>query len=503
MRLDTILAAQALRHPAKTAVICGEARVTYKDLAATVTRVAGALSRRGVKAGDRIVLFMPNGLPIIELIYAAFTLGAVVVPVTTRLTVHELGYICDDCQPAAIAFETGGIEGILDAHPHAVRIGPDYKALREEPPAPLPRLPVEPDDAMIMYTSGTTGRPKGAINTHSNLASQHAFMNAIEWGMSHADIFLVTTPLAHRTGFGRLANALALGGTLVVMSRFDPRQAVETIAREGVTVAGMVPTVCRMLLPEIEADPTRCASLRRVVVTGEAFPTGLKRRLIAALPDLRLVSFFAMTEAGGVTSLSHEEQFTHPESVGRATPGVELRLVADDGTDVELGEAGELWVRSGAPGRFAVMRAYFNRPEDTAAVFEDGWIRTGDMGRMDADGYLFIVDRKKDMVLSGGLNIYTKEVEQALVTFPGVADAAVIGIPDDMYGESVVAFVERTPGADPAPAAIIEHVRTLIASYKKPKHVFVVDTLPRNSLGKVLKRDLRTTMDAHADTARP
>jgi acyl-CoA synthetase (AMP-forming)/AMP-acid ligase II len=359
----------------------------------------------------------------------------------------------------------------------------------------MPRLQSGLDDALIMYTSGTTGKPKGAIVTHSNIVTQHGFINAIEWGISHADRFLVTTPLAHRTGFARLGNALTLGGTLIIMTKFDPKQTVETIAREGVTVAGMVPTVCRMLMPEISADPSRCASLRRIVVTGEAFPVELKRQLIALLPDVQLVSFFAMTEVGGVTSLSHDEQFTHASSVGRPTPGVEVRIVDDLGADVAEGEPGELLVRVGEPGRYAVMRGYYNRPEDTAKAIEDGWIHTGDMARLDAEGYLYIVDRKKDMILSGGFNIYTKEVEQALVSHAGVADAAVIGVPDPIYGEAVVAFIEPLPGVTLHDAAILDHVRTLIAGYKKPKYIFVVETLPRNSLGKVLKRELREQVD--------
>jgi long-chain acyl-CoA synthetase len=256
-------------------------------------------------------------------------------------------------------------------------------------------------------------------------------------------------------------------------------------------VAGMVPTVCRMLLPAIEADPQKCASLRRIVVTGEAFPVDLKRRLIALLPQVRLVSFFAMTEAGSITSLGHEEQFTHPESVGRPTPGVEVLILAADHTPLPAGEIGELAVRAGAPGQFTVMRGYFNRPDETAAAFHAGFLLTGDLARQHADGYLYIVDRKKDMILSGGFNIYSKEVEQTLCAHPAVADAAVVGVPDPTYGEAVAAFVEPAAGANPTQAELIEHCRRLLASYKKPKYIFITATMPRNGIGKVLKTDLR------------
>lgn len=501
MRFDTVFRGQAQRHSTKTAVICGDARVTYAELASRVARIAGALRRRGLGAGDRVVVYLPNGVAAAELMLAAFTAGAIVVPVTTRLTPRELAYVCDDSTPKAIAFSSqqrDAIAPVLAAHAHALAVSSSAAPgavtlddLAAEEAGPLPLLDVEADDAMIMYTSGTTGKPKGAIITHANIVTQHAYVNGVEWGISHDDIYLVTTPLTHRTGFARLSNAMLLGGTVVVTEKFDPAAVVDLIARERVTVAGMVPTVCRMLLPFIEAQPERCASLRRIVVTGEAFPVELKRRLIALLPQVRLFSFFAMTEAGSVTSLSHEEQFTHPTSVGRMTPGVEARIVDERGEDVACGEPGEFLVRSGAPGRYSIMRGYYGRPAETAAAFIHGWFRTGDIVRMDEDGYLYVVDRKKDMILSGGFNIYTREVEQALITHPAVADVAVIGVPDPVFGEAVAAFVECVAGGAIAPEVLVEHARAEIASYKKPKYVFVVPELPRNALGKVLKHQLR------------
>ena len=515
MRLETILRAQALRHPDKIALVCSDERLSYHELVARIGRVASGLRALGLGAGDRIVVFLPNGIPVVELFYAAFSLGAIVVPVTTRLTAHEVAHICADSRPAALAFEGDGsaIGSTPGLPPGVARIALDvdvagatpYRSLLASAPSVLPPIAVGNDDALIIYTSGTTGQPKGAVVTHANLVTQHRFTNAVEWGISENDRYLVTTPLTHRTGLARLVNAFTLGGTLVVMKKFDARDTVRTIAREQITVAGMVPTVCRMLLPEIAAAPSRCGSLRCIVVTGEAFPVELKRQFLSLLPQVRLVSFFAMTEAGAVTSLSHEEQFEHAASIGRPTPGVEVRLVDDAGVDVPTGEAGELLVRAGEPGRYSVMRGYFNRPEETAQTFTDGWLRTGDIARADADGYLYIVDRKKDMVLSGGFNVYTKEVEQALMSHPDVADAAVIGVPDATYGEAVAAFIERRPGRDPSADALRAHVRGLIAGYKKPKHIFIVDELPRNSLGKVLKGALReqaaNLTNDHAPTA--
>jgi long-chain acyl-CoA synthetase len=217
----------------------------------------------------------------------------------------------------------------------------------------------------------------------------------------------------------------------------------------------------------------------------------VKQRLHAALPHVRFYSFYAMTEAGAITHLDASEQFTHATSVGRPWPGVDVKLVDAAGAAVPTGEVGEIWVRSGMPGYFSTMREYFRRPEATAETLRDGWVATGDVGRFDADGYLYLMDRKKDMVLSGGYNIYSKEVELALQSHPAVADVAVIGVPDATFGEAVAAYVELQPGAQVEVEALITHCRQLIASYKKPRHVIFVPSLPRTSTGKVLKVELR------------
>ncbi|MFG1359579.1 class I adenylate-forming enzyme family protein [Xanthobacter pseudotagetidis] len=501
MRLEVFIEAHALRRPDHPAVICGGERLTYGQLQARITALAGAMSARGVRPGDRVLLYLSNGTAFVELTFAALSLGAIVVPATTRLTDTEVAYIAADAEPRLVAHDGAGTgldlvrraaEGAIFLSAGAATGGDErLEDWRAEPVMLRPDVPVEWLDAMIMYTSGTTGRPKGALLTHANIITNHHFVNGLEWGLAADDVFLVSTPLAHRTGFARLANALTVGGTLVVMEKFDPAATLDIIAREKVSVAGMVPTICRMMLPAIAAAPHKCASLRRIVVTGEAFPVELKQQLIGLLPHVRLFSFFAMTEAGAITGLDHEEQFTHPASVGRPTPGVEVKLVDAEGAHVPDGEVGEIAVRTGAPGQSLTLRGYFRRPKETAETIRDGWVHTGDMARRDADGFLYIVDRKKDMVLSGGFNIYTKEVEQTLIAHPSVADAAVVGIPDAIYGEAVVAFVEPRAGQEPSEEALIAHCRTLIAGYKKPKRVLFVEQLPRNALGKVLKTELR------------
>ncbi len=499
MRLESVLAAHANRHPDKTAIICDGQTVSYGVLQDSIVQMARGLSQLGLGLGDRIVLYLPNGLEVVQLLYAAYTLGAIAVPVTTRLTVREVSDFCRDCEAKILVFHADQADALADLRRDrpemtAIVVGGCADGAIEMADLPcdaggsLPAVPYDHDECMINYTSGTTGRPKGAIVTHANILIQNGFIHGIEWSLSSEDVFLVATPLAHRTGMGRLANALTLGATIVVMQNFDAPLAVDLIEEHQVTVMGMVPTVCRMMLPEIAKDPSRLASLRRVLVTGEAFPVELKQRFIELLPQTRLVSFFAMTEAGAVTSLSHEEQFTHPKSVGRPTPGIEVRIVDENGDDLPVGEVGEMLVRTGRPGVYTIMKGYLNRPDETAAALRDGWLYTGDLAYRDDDGYLYIADRKKDMILSGGFNIYSKEVESALVSHESVADAAVIGVKDEMYGEAVAAFIETQAAV--SADELIEHCREMIASYKKPKYVVFLDQLPRNAIGKVLKREL-------------
>lgn len=501
MRLEVVFAAHAARNPDKEALVCGDRRVSYRELKERIREVAGGLAKHGVGAGDAIVLYLPNGIPFVELLYAAFSLGARVVPVTTRNTIRELKYFCEDSAAKIVVCHDRSIDGVRSILADV----PGLKAITTGMPQDgfisyddvtdgsftLPSISLDHDLAMILYTSGTTGRPKGVLLTHANILVNHGFMNGTDWGINHIDRFLVVSPLAHRAGLGRLMNAMTLGGTLVILPGFDADEIVATMEREAITVFGMVPTICRMLLPTLEQTPDKARTLRLVAVTGEAFPVELKKRFLALLPHTRLVSFFGMTEAGAVSNLSHEEQFSHPQSVGRAAPGVEVRVVSPDGIEVADGTVGELIVRSGQPGAFTVMKGYLNRSEDTAKALVDGWFYTGDLGYRDADGYLYIVDRKKDMILSGGFNIYSKEVERTILEIGGVVDAAVIGIPDSEFGEAVVAFVERNPnGVTLTGEQVIAHCREAIAGYKKPRHVHFVDALPRNAVGKVLKHQL-------------
>jgi long-chain acyl-CoA synthetase len=503
MTLGALLTDNARRDPDRIAIVCNGRRVTYRELDLLSNRFANTLIEHGIAPGDRAAVYLPNGVELVIALCGVLKAGAVVVPLSTRLAPAEIEIMLEDSRPAALIFQSGSrvaVEGfaakleepLLICHGEAAPGELDFKIVVATGSAsPVNRASSNADDALIAYTSGTTGRPKGAISTHANLIVGTGEMTAQAWGLNADDVILITTPMAHRIGLARLANAFVLGAKLAIMPRFDVVGAIDLIEKEGVTVVSVVPTIARMLLPEIEKRPQACRSVRILIATGEAFPEDVQRRLAELTPQVRVYGFYSQTEGGFMASLSPEDRLTHPGSVGRPVPTVEIRVVDDNMRDVAPGSPGEILVRCGAPGERSVMRGYYRMPEANAEVFVDGWLRTGDVGRVDEDGFLYFVDRAKDMIVSGGLNIYSREVELALVKHAAVADAAVIAVPDPEFGEAVMAFVELAPGCTTSPDELIEHCRAHIAGYKKPKHVIIADTLPRNTTGKVTKGPLR------------
>jgi acyl-CoA synthetase (AMP-forming)/AMP-acid ligase II len=503
MKVGNMLRGFARRHPNKPAIIYEEEQLSFAELDRRSDRMANALIAGGLTVGDRVVLYVGNSLALVEAAVGVWKAGGVVVPASTWLTSAELGFMAGDCEPFAIVFGPDQADAVAQSKalsgPAAARafyIGEspppgaiDIEAFSENgADGPAPALEPEPDDAMISYTSGTTGRPKGAVITHANLIAQ-ALLTANAWGLGGNDIHLVTTPIAHRTGLSRLMSCMCHGATVVVLRRFDPEAAFAAIARHGVTVFGAVPTVVRRLLDALAPDDDRCDGLRFLMATGEAFPVELKHRLAERLPDIGLHSFYAMTEAGAPATLRPEEQASHPGSVGRITPGMEVRIVTPDGGEASTGDTGEIEVRCGVPGRFIMMREYYKRPDANRDAFNGSWFRTGDVGYFDDDGYLYLVDRVKDMIVTGGFNVYSREVELALESHPAVDGAAVVAGPDAEFGECVVAFVTRH--GDVGAEDLIAHCREQMAAYKRPKRVIFLDELPRNVNGKVAKNDLR------------
>jgi long-chain acyl-CoA synthetase len=501
MKLGAFLAAQALAQPDKKALVCGDQSMTFRELHEASDRVAVGLRNAGVTVGDRVAMLLPNCCEFVLLFMAIVKCGGIALPLNKRLSPKELRSIIDDAEPAVLFFE-GGDRSMIGSLLEGLTIGRcamdgttqpgelSFQGLMSTAPAFID-VPPEFDDCMISYTSGTTGRPKGVITTQANYIVSNGYLNGLQWGLTADDRILITTPLAHRAGFARVGNVIILGATLFMQPSFNVEDLIRIIEEQAITLIGIVPTIGRMLLPAIEANPDGFKSLRVLVATGEAFPVEIKQRLQLALPGLKIFSFFAMTEAGAIATLRPEQQLDHAASIGRATPGVEVRLVDDAGRDVPIGEAGEIWVRSGLPGQYLIFRTYFRQEQTTRDAFENGWFKTGDIARQDDDGFFYIVDRKKDMVVSGGYNVYSKEVELALRRHEAVADAAVIGVPDPAFGEAVAAFIECESGKNVAAEELLKWCAEEIAGYKKPKYIIPIAELPRNNMGKVLKQDLR------------
>ena len=500
MKIGLLLSQHACRVPDKTAIVYGDEVLTFEVLDRQSNRMANALLAEGLKPGDRVILYVGNSVALVVAVAALWKAGALPIPITTWTVGRELAFLVSDAKPFAVlygpeqldAVQTANLpDGVLHIMTEPAGHAVDLKALIDAgEDTPPPALPPEPDDAMIGYTSGTTGNPKGSILTHSNLITTQLMTSAVT-GARGEDTYMIMTPIAHRVGMSRLVTCFSLGATVVVMPRFDPADAIELIEQHRINIISLVPTVARLLLERIEAAGSKCESLRLITATGEAFPEALKVRLSKALPHVGLWVFYGMTEGGVPAASSPEEQKRKPGSVGLPIAGVEIRLVDESGHEVPAGESGEVWLRSGLPGRVMVSREYFNRPEANRDAYRDGWFRTGDLGRFDEDGYLYLVDRVKDMILSGGLNIYSREVENALEAAPPVREVAVVAGQDDEYGECVVAYVALKPDATATAEGLIDHCRDRIASYKKPKHVFFVEALPRNATGKIVKTELR------------
>lgn len=508
MKLGTLLVANAARYPDKVAVGCdGELR-TFRQLNERANRLANALLARGIGPGERVIVYLANGIELVEAMAGIMKAGAVIVPLSTRLTAAEVAHIASDCEPKAAIYSADlrpQVDGATKGTPEILKLLVGKPVAGEEgfteflesgAPHEPPLLSSSNDDLLIGYTSGTTGRPKGAVITHNNLILANGFLNSLEWELSSRDVILATTAMAHRTGLGRLANTFYLGCTLLMQARFDAAAAVSLIEKEKVTVLGGVPTVFRMMAPELEKRPEAAKSLRLMVATGEVFPVPLKERLWKILPHVGLYSFLAQTESGFIAGLRPEEQKAKPGALGRPIPGVEVRIVDPDGSDVQPGATGEIILRCGTRGVGLIMREYFRNPKATEDAFFGEWFRTGDVGYFDEDGFLYFADRAKDMIVSGGLNVYSKEVELTLQEHPAVEEAAVFGVPDPEFGEAVSACIQLRPGKSASADELIDLCRQRIASYKKPKHVHFVTELPKTGTGKIVKAELKKRYSA-------
>ncbi|MFB8176926.1 long-chain fatty acid--CoA ligase [Streptomyces sp. NPDC055966] len=487
--LADFLVDTARRLPDRPALRLGTTTTTYAELDRLSARAAALLRTEGLRTGDRVALMLPNVPEFVILYYAVLRAGGIVVPMNPLLKARETAYHLRD-SGAVLLFEWHRApgEGGAGAAAAGVRhLAVEPAAFAAELACLEPQFDVTPaagdDIAVLLYTSGTTGRPKGAALTHAGLR-HNTEVNVTEvQRLTSEDVIVGCLPLFHIFGQTCTMNvAVRSGAALTLVPRFEPGAVLDAIARDRATVFEGVPTMYAALLQHpADAD---VSSLRMCVSGGASLPVevlhGFERRF-----GCMVLEGFGMSETSPVVSFNHPDRPRKPGSVGTPIRDVEVRLLDESGEDVAPGEVGELAVRG--PN---VMKEYWNRPEDTAATVPDGWLRTGDLARQDEDGYLFIVDRKKDLIIRGGYNVYPREIEEVLHEHPAVALAAVLGVPDERLGEEVAAAVVLRPGARADAEELQQFVRDRVAAYKYPRRVWLTDTLPMGPSGKILKREI-------------
>ncbi|MEB3982209.1 long-chain fatty acid--CoA ligase [Mycobacterium sp. 663a-19] len=491
--LSSNLIASKDRHPDRGALRCDDLQFTYAELDDAAARVATLLDRAGVRPGDRVGVMLPNTPAFAIAFYGIMYRGAVAVPMNPLLKAREIAFYLSNTGAGALfatpAFADEATAGATEAGAQCWLVD-DAALMKSIADLPAQESPVQRDDddvAVILHTSGTTGKPKGAMLTHANLGRNCdvAVRTLVELGPD--DVIMGCLPLFHVFGLTCGLNAAVLAGaTLTLIPRFDPRKALEVIQRDAVTVFEGVPTMYSALLSVAEeASPEATRSLRTCVSGGAALP-------VQVLTDFEKAFGCAVLEGYGLSESSPAAAFNHPHrprkagSIGTPIEGVEMRVVDLDGVEVPQGEAGEIQIRG-----HNVMKGYWNLPDATkATITPDGWLATGDVGRVDEDGYFYIVDRTKDMIIRGGYNVYPREIEEVLYEHPAVAEAAVVGVPHDSLGEEVGAAVALKKGAAATADELREYVKARVAAYKYPRQVWLVDALPKGPTGKLLKREI-------------
>jgi acyl-CoA synthetase (AMP-forming)/AMP-acid ligase II len=495
--------------PTKSAFMDARGAVTFGEVNARINRLSAALRARGLRSGDRVAILARNRSEYFEVLGTAKH-GLIAVPLNWRLSARELGHVLSDCRPAAIVADEqfvpviDELRGGLGANVPCIVFGAAqpgwiaYEDLIGAASAEEVAANVAPDDvACLMYSSGTTGLPKGAKLTHRGILGNAQMQSDVALGLSDDDRLLDVLPFFHVGGMWYYAFAgYARGCSAVILPEFEPRVVLETLSREAITTLHLVPTMIDVLLrelPHVEADLTR---LRRLLYAASPIPLDLLKRAMAALPRTGFVQSYGSTESGAATYLhcaDHAEAITNSRleprlrSCGRTAQETEVAVQALGGGHAAPREIGEVLVRSRR-----MMQGYWNNDKLIAAAFDQGWLRMGDLGYFDEDGYLYLVDRKNDMIVSGGENVYPSEVESHMLDDPAIAEAAVFGIADPKWVEMVAAAVVLKPGIKATGEEIVTRLRQRVASYKCPKKIIIVDKLPRNAAGKILRKTLRT-----------
>ena len=498
--LEEVLLGTAQEHGGRTAVVFGEQRIAYAELAGAVGALQAGLRELGVQPGDRVSMLFPNTPQFHIALFAALACGAEVVPLNCLHSPAELTYVITDSESrwllassvfedkvSAIMRECADLQGVVVAGEAKLDgIVPWESLVRPHlGTQPRPSGRAADETAVLIYTSGTTGRPKGAMLSHRNLIWDADAADKV-LGVMPTDVFLVPLPLFHAYGFTvDLVLPVLRGSCAVLMPKFAATQALELIETHRATVMAAVPTMYAVMLRTAREPDYDLSSLRVAVSGGAPLPLevldGFEKRF-----GVHMLEGYGPTEAAPVVSVNPLHGVRKLGSVGPPIPGVQVKVVDDEGNVLPTGQVGELCVRG--PN---VMKGYWKDPEMTAQTIRDGWLHTGDLARLDEDGYIYIVDRKKDVIIVGGMNVYPREVEDVIYQVPGVADAAVVGVPSSIKGEDVVAFVTLQEGFALEAEEILNHCRGRLAPFKVPREIVFVPELPKTAVGKILRREVR------------
>jgi long-chain acyl-CoA synthetase len=491
--LARILTETAKRYGDRTAFKLDDVALNYALLDEGSARIAGLLKRKGFAPGDRVGLMLPN-VPYFPVVYyGILRAGAVVVPMNVLLREREVRFYLDDPGARLLlawhAFADAAESGASDAGVECivVRPGEFEQLLASEEPDHEVADRGGSDTAVVLYTSGTTGTPKGAELTHSNLRRNCSIVTQKLGGFSEEDVLLGALPLFHSFGQTCAMNAgVGIGAMVTLLPRFDPDKALEIIERDRVTVFQGVPTMYNAMLHSGSADGADTSTLRLCISGGSAMPAELMRAFEQKFGCM-ILEGYGLSETSPVASFNHPDRERKPGSIGTPIEGVEMQVWDDDGNEVPQGEVGEIVIRG-----HNVMKGYWNRPDATqTAITGERWFHTGDMARVDKDGYFFIVDRKKDLIIRGGYNVYPREIEEVLYEHPAVQEAAVVGVPDEVLGEEVGAAVVLCKGDSLGADELKAFVKERVAAYKYPRKIWFVDELPKGPTGKILKREIQ------------
>ncbi|MCC6000595.1 MAG: long-chain fatty acid--CoA ligase [Pararhodobacter sp.] len=495
MTLVAILSKQADRHPGKVAIRFGDIIVTYADLRRRARATAALLTAQGAGRGTKIAHLSFNDIAFFDLLFACSQIGAVLVPVNFRLTTDEIAFQLQNSDTSVMVHSADFAQIVAQLKPmapavrHWLQSGADDMAALATPHQRIAPMPSrhEPDAPLVMiHTSGTTGRPKGALLSERNLLTT-ALNQIADFPLSRDDITLTCAPIFHAGGSLICTLPLLLvGGSVILQKHFDPVAASAHLQQDGVTCMFAAPAMWQAIIAECSGKAAVFPALR-LCLSGGAAETERSMRQFREMFGVTLMQGYGLSECSSTsTVLRAEDAETHLGSVGKPMMMNRVRVVRADGTDVEPGEVGEI-----VQGDDTVMLGYYGNPAATAETIRDGWLHTGDLATIDAEGFIYVKGRKKEMIISGGENIYPAEIEQVLNAHPGIAESAVVGQPDPRWGETPVAFVVRAPGSTLSEAEVIAYCKGHIASYKKPSRVVFLDTLPRNASGKIRKFELQ------------